>query len=676
MTPSSNPLIETALRPFAGNAEMQLAARHLLSELTVSNDGSAADAIQRWDAIDARKRKPLWRIVLFSVVAVVSAILMVDVSKDLLTYGRFYSSMTNFMTIGSGNRYQQQLEKRLSAPQRLLLFGDSSQPTRAGKMKALWDSEPENPAYFSEYVKAYLSDNDRLPPDSLETARRIDPQNSWFTYLAAAAECKASVKKGTRSKAAKDAGEALTWNIRDQAKLDRALVLLHEARSQPECRNYVKELSRQRIEILPRSNPTDNLYSIAYLAGSVAPDIISLRHLVDAIGAKGWTYGEETNAPGLKDLIVDSDAFVTALAGIEAPTIIEVLVFKVCADGSAKELSAAAAKLGLAADATRLAETHQRFKEHKIARETRTVMPDREGPIANGALLASLTLPMVSRQMVDPPPLTDDDVKPGRLADHEMFAHASCVGAWILLMVLFCGTALYRYRSPALIRGLAKRMEALMRPADWAWLLGVGVVMPLVYMMILNRLTPLGGRDLGLQTTFMLLPTAHFLGLTVLMILLSVLITRWRLGKRAAEFRFPSGKSKLGWLAVACAVAFIPAVGWGACAGSKAGLAAAAGLILLPTLWLLVVMTCAVFSKPSKLFHRSTSARVLLPVYATAMLLMVSPVPVYKAAGQYWFEQDTLIRLDPAYPSMTRYEYEAAVQMRRELRTALGLTNP
>ena len=643
------------------------------SASTESNTSTAAEAIQRWDAIDARKRKPVWRIVLFSVMMVVSAIMLVDVTKDMLAYLRLYSSMRNFITIGSANRYKHQLENRLDTSQRLLVFGDSSQPTKAGRMKALWDSEPENPAYFGEYAKAYLSDNDTLPPDFLETARRIDPRNSWFTYLAAAVESKGSFEKRTQSKAARDAGEARTWDIRNKAKLDRALALVREARSQPECRDYVKELARQRIEILPRNNPSDNLHSIAYVAGTSAPDIISMRHLTDAISAKGWTLGEEADATGLKSLIEDSDAFVTALAGIEVSNMIEILVFKVCADGTAKELGAAAAKLGLAADATRLTETHRRFQEHKIARESRKPSPDRVGPATNGALLASLSLPMVVRQMVEPPPLRDDDVKPGRLADHELFARASCIGVWILLMVVFCGTAGYRYRSPALIRGIAKRMDTLMRPADWAWLLVAGLVMPLVYVMILNRLTPLGGRHFGLQTTLMLLPAAHFLGVTVLMILLPLLITRWRLGKRAAAFGFTNGKSKSGWFAVACAVAFIPVVGWSACALSEVGLAVAAGLILVPTLWLLAVMLRAIFSNPSKLLHRSTSARVLLPVYATAMLLMVSLAPVYKAAGQRWFERDTLIRLDPAYPSMTRYEYEAAVQMRKEFREVLGL---
>ena len=157
------------------------------------------------------------------------------------------------------------------------------------------------------------------------------------------------------------------------------------------------------------------------------------------------------------------------------------------------------------------------------------------------------------------------------------------------------------------------------------------------------------------------------------MILLPVLITCWRLGKWVAVFGFANGNSKFGWFAVACAASFIPVVGWGACAGSEAGLTVAAGLILVPALWLLVLMLWAIFSKSSKLLHRSTRARVLLPVYATAMLLMVLLVPVFKAAGQRWFERDTLIRLDPAYPATTRYEYEAAVQMRKEFRELIGL---
>ena len=670
MTPDSEPLVETAVRPFADNAEMRLSAVRLLSDLVKSNDGKTSESIERWNSVDARKRKPVWRIALFSVLAVVSAIMLMETTRDMLVYGRLYSSLTSFS--GSSNRYQQQLEKRLGASQRLLLFGNSSRPTKAGRMKALWDSEPENPAYFGEYARAYLSDNNALPPDFLETSRRIDPYNSWFTYLAAAVECKGSVEKRKQSKAAKDAGEARTWEIRDKAKLDRALALVHEARSQSECRDYVKQLTRQRIEILPRNNLTDNLRSITYLMGTGATDIIYIRNLVDGISAKGWTFGEAADAVRLKQLIEDSDAFVKALTSIEVSNMILPLVSKVCADGTSKELSAAATKLGLAADAARLTETHRRFEAHNIARDSRKPSPDRTGPETNGALLASLSLPLVARQVVAPPPLADADVKPGRLADHEIFAGASCIGAWILLTVLFCGTAAYRYRSSSLIRRLAKRMEALMIPSDWAWLLVAGLLLPLAYVMILNRLTPLGGRDLGLRTTFMLLPAAHFLGLTVLMILLPLLIVRWRLGKRAAAFGFTNRRSRMGGFAAACAVAFIPVVGWAACAASKVGLAAAAALLVLPLIWLLAILLSAVFSTPARLLHRSTSARVLLPVYATAMLLMVSLASVYKAAGQHWFERDTLIRLDPAYPSMTRYEYEASIQLQKELRQALG----
>ena len=64
--------------------------------------------------------------------------------------------------------------------------------------------------------------------------------------------------------------------------------------------------------------------------------------------------------------------------------------------------------------------------------------------------------------------------------------------------------------------------------------------------------------------------------------------------------------------------------------------------------------------------------RSLIPCLATAALLSISAVPFYKAAARYWFERDGLIRLDPEHPAMSKFEYECAMQMRKELRETLG----
>ena len=96
MTPDSEPLVETAVRPFADNAEMRLSAVRLLSDLVKSNDGKTSESIERWNSVDARKRKPVWRIALFTVLAVVSAIMLMETTRDMLVYGRLYSSLTSF----------------------------------------------------------------------------------------------------------------------------------------------------------------------------------------------------------------------------------------------------------------------------------------------------------------------------------------------------------------------------------------------------------------------------------------------------------------------------------------------------------------------------------------------------------------------------------------------------
>lgn len=112
------------------------------------------------------------------------------------------------------------LKKPSSAGMRLLLYENSTGGSKSGKTKVLWDSDPPNPAYFAEYAACYFPEHGgTLPPDFLETARRIDPQNAWFTYIAAGVKAKDAVKMRTQSKAENAANKTPEWDILDQTKL-------------------------------------------------------------------------------------------------------------------------------------------------------------------------------------------------------------------------------------------------------------------------------------------------------------------------------------------------------------------------------------------------------------------------------------------------------------------------
>ena len=158
-------------------------------------------------------------------------------------------------------------------------------------------------------------------------------------------------------------------------------------------------------------------------------------------------------------------------------------------------------------------------------------------------------------------PLTDADVKPGRLLDHEILSRFFNYLCWLVMALSLGLTAAYRFRVSALSRRLGARMAELLRPADWAWIVGLGILLPFAYVMGINRLTPLGGREFGMRGTALPMPAGHFLGLLVLWLVVPVQIIRWRLAKRAGGFGF-SGPSRIGWVAVVCAVAFVPWIGW------------------------------------------------------------------------------------------------------------------
>jgi len=258
--------------------------------------------------------------------------------------------------------------------------------------------------------------------------------------------------------------------------------------------------------------------------------------------------------------------------------------------------------------------------------------------------------------------------------DHEIISQWGSLGAAVLLLPGLAAVAGYRFRSGAVVRRLAGRMGQLLRPADLCWLIGGGVILPFLYVMAVQRLTPFGGRDFsllanGLEVSGQIVPMpfAQFLGLVVLMMILAPLIARWRLAKRAGIFGFPGGIPWLGGLAAACGFAFIPVIGWAAHAGTGEAVA----LLAVPASWPVAVGIMALFSRPENRLRRSTTARALVPAYAAAVILMIGVIPIFKAGEKHWLRQDRLTMFDPARPAPSIYQYEIIEQARKELREVL-----
>jgi hypothetical protein len=684
-------LIEAAVRPFADDGELKLAAAGFLEKRVTPDAAAAVTMLARWNEVDARKRKSVWHIGLWMAVAVVSAGVAFsdfDEISRLVPWGKWLAAGSVFAP-GPAD-VESRIAGKLSESDKLLLFGDLSKDTKDGRKKALWQSEPENPAYFADYAGAFISETGNLPPDILATARRIDPANAWFTYLAAAVEVKDAVKKIPRKGRRVDGkwvNDPQSWEILDQARLDRAMALLAEARTQPEWAAYSAALLRKRLPLLPAENLIDQLDSGSCLAAVSVFSSLRLRVLADAMAAQAWNAGESGDVVGFHEISGDGDRLLRGICSDEPGTLLDELVNSVLATILSESFAAAAQTLRLETDAAPWMRISTLLVEERQARDSRILVVDGKAvkPSAiPGGILGGTSLAMIARRVKAQPPLTDADLKPLRLVDHEFLSWGLSHVLWAVVALGACLVAIYRFRVAVLPRRLARRMVDLLRPADWGWIIAAGVLLPWVFVMAVNRLTPWGGRAFGVQGMELLLPAGHFYGLVLLWLILPPQVVRWRLRNRAGGFGFP-GPTGMGWLVVGCAVAFVPMIGWAAISlvdGEWLKLEdawklpwqfwAALALAGVSMVWMAGLILVAIFGRAGGHFHRATSSLVLVRTYAVALLVIALGSIGFKASERDWFKQDWMSKFDVSGPGWTAYEFKVAAQMRKELRGTLG----
>ena len=118
-------------------------------------------------------------------------------------------------------------------------------------------------------------------------------------------------------------------------------------------------------------------------------------------------------------------------------------------------------------------------------------------------------------------------------------------------------------------------------------------------------------------------------------------------------------------MAVLSAAAFIPVLGWAATHSSLPGLVASWVLFGIPLAWILGIVIRAMTTGAGQLLQLTSCSRVLVPTYSAAVLILVVASLFFKPMRQYWFERDPMARLDVAYPSLTKFEYDVSVEIGR-----------
>ncbi|HEX7260694.1 MAG TPA: hypothetical protein VF258_02675, partial [Luteolibacter sp.] len=570
----------------------------------------------------------------------------------------------------------------LTTPQKLLLLGDGSAPNETDRWKPLWQSDPGNPAYFMEYAMAYCRDHNKLSPEILETAARIDADNAWYPAIEAAAKAKTALKKKSPDYYARQRGEKTTYSVIDEAAFANALELFRQAAAKPRLTNHQVELRSQRSPLLPKRRDLVSQFPGQTFDLSQNCGTIKLSSLAEAICIEAGRCAERKDIAGFQQLVTDWRWLVSSAAR-NGVSLLDLLVAKALFTIPLGHLRDAAKSLGLEADAGKFATLYQQH-EDKHGRP-RKRMPDSETSETavimetKSSVMTWLTLTPGRRQADAPPPISEADLRPGRYTDHALFGRVHALASWAILGLCAGLAALSRMRESETNNRMAGRLQDLLPWQDWVRILAGGITVPLLWFFTISRLTPLSAREWSMRITGFQQPACQLGAMTLLVLVTSAVIAAGCLVKRAGILGPKPRLPWLGWLAVISAALAIPVFGAVMAVGPLGMTAFYTGCSLagVALLWLAWGFIRHTFRKPSGAdLRRATLARIMVPTWIFGMLIFALLVPVYYAEERQWIKQEHLLEITPATNGMSRYEWDLTQVIRKELLAKLDQSAP
>lgn len=660
--------ITAATAPLGDNAELQMMAEQELRDALAS-----AQARPGSDSLDVAAENletawpwKRWKAVLYGLAAVTAVLAAIPVAQDSMRYRlatHALYAMGNSESFGlprppliaDARARVPELFGKHTPAQRLLLFGDVSKPTESERFKALWDSDPSDPALFAEFFRAAVRESPSLPK-LLQTADRLDPENAWYRYMAAAAAARGAV--GTNPPRHRSAGvpHSSRYRIKDPARLAEALKLFDEANRMQRFDTHEDDLLLRRLELLPAGNDVlGRKLTESYLSMEPRnPDWI-YRAIADAVAAQAEELALKGDSGAFIALVESWELFVRR--SVESAGVFSGDVQAPLSDfhDTGKSIASDARTLGLEDLSRRFESLTRKLHWDRLVHSERADELER---LSRKAGRNSLHILKGRAALASPPPLAESELEPGRMAEHAMRARVGTAIAGAVLLLVLLLTAATRLPRGFQVRRLSHALVKVLRPADYRWILIGGVVAPVLVHLLFDQVS----------ATVELRPweaasLRHFT-LAGALLTMPALIAARQLGRRLGG---------LGWdrppgTFVSAAVAGF-SVAWiaGSVDADAARLVGWAIVATIPFISFLILPFGAFITPRDTAVRWQVYCRAMLPAQVLALLLMALLIPVHHARERHWTALNTLTRIEAGVPSMNRYDHEIARRMRLEL---------
>lgn len=532
-----------------------------------------------------------------------------------------------------------------------LLYGDLSRPTGSARERVIWEKDPENKAYFANYLRLLLGDYNQKESgisfaDLEQEIRRgeaLDPDNAFYNYALAAV----SFKRGSEWKRDKNDKED-KWIIKDKALLDSAIAELNKASRKPYYRRYLNKILNQRLGLFPETHRMEvRIAKLAYIAGIPLPEVGLMRDLFRAISH--YVESNDIAEAEVSQLLNAWQGF-TQKAVPDVWSLIDVLVLNAIIKNAGEKTADVYQAMGqpdAATDTRRLAKRLGESAERwKAAMDSQKVNDDLERLLRwKGGFLASIMLSSLGE------PVTEEMLRPGRQTERIIAEQFFLTMVLLTLVGLMIGTGIL---CKVCQRGGKGGMVPLLLLPTWRValvILGIGMFLPMFIYFAYTRWSGLSSYENSLVDVRSWL---ELLLLTATYLAAPAWIAVDYIRKRCQALAIPSPKpvnpiwKKGFWLGGVGVIGLC-------CVLARKQLGSQGGLEGLFVFWgfgvcLIFLGACVVIfikgwkSRRTHGLYYGTLTRSLMPVYACAILFIGGIcLPYLQQRESALLRQDTLL---------------------------------
>ena len=631
---------------FSEDSEQRAAAEQVVESQLTEDEVKLARSYSNLVASD---RRPRWLMIALSIVMILlwMALVFIPAYRLSKTGGDFVTAIDHMQSM-DGDYHTWLLQSSYFSDHNeadlLLLFGDYKRATESDRLKGAWESEPDNPGLYIEYLNAYKGDFESYPTDMLTVAERIDPENALFPTLQLAEMADACTKKvdSAESESTPSISPVLRkhYAITDMTKHQAAMDLFYTIVKMPSFESHQFELVKRRLSLIQRDEQDwlTRWMPLGYLS-TLTSHSLRYQKVINLIQAEAYRCEREKDEQALKRLIPAWQAFCR-MQHPDILTLVDGLVLRACIGGPCEDFAAAAKACGLEEVESGFVALGKQMDAEKEARSLRNV-PDEISFSADkeASIFSQLSMEVLAKQVNDRNKLPAPNTGPDRRADHAFFN--GLVAALVLsAMVVWLRT----FRRDHLLRILGRRLSATFATRDWVAVFIYGVLLPIGIYWLVN------GTDSLLSAQRYALLNVTGLGqpvsLLLMLLVAPVIAITYRLNHvLPVEQR---KVSKCLCSAAVLALLAMPLFGLVGVFMTRPLLILGHSMQILACVLVLVALIGSYRrnkrERGGSLF-RAVRNQLLVPLYGSASLIMALHVSIYYGIEKHWVAEDEIWKL-------------------------------